>query len=55
MVKQTVTLIRTPTAVLWAERGRYYKTVERAKGVVMREAREIARQGVRVYTFLEIR
>lgn len=55
MVKQTVTLIKTPTAVLWAERGRYYKTVARAKSVAMKEAREMARNGFRVYTFLEIR
>ena len=55
MVKQTVTLIKTPANVLWAERGRYYKTAEKAKSVAMKEAREMARNGFRVYTFLEIR
>lgn len=56
MIIQTVTLIQTPKAVLWAERGRYYKTMARAKAVVMREARELARNhGVGVITNLTTR
>ena len=56
MIKQTVTLIQTPKAVLWAERGRYYRTMERAKAVVMREARELSRNhGIGVITNLTIR
>ena len=56
MINQTVTLIQTPKAVLWAERGRYYKTMARAKAVVMREARELARNhGIGVITNLTTR
>jgi hypothetical protein len=56
MIKQTVTLIQTPKAVLWADRGRYYKTLAGAKAVVMREARDLARNhGVGIITNLTIR
>jgi hypothetical protein len=56
MLKQTVTLIQTPKAVLWAERGRYYKTLALAKAVVMKEARYASRNlGVAVITNLTIR
>ena len=54
MLKKTVTLINTPLGYLWAERGRYYKTLKGAKIAIKREDKEAAKLHKVVATFLEI-
>jgi len=55
MIKQTVTLIGLPDGrCLWAELGRYYKSVATARAAVMRNAKRVARTYGKVMTMLEI-
>jgi hypothetical protein len=57
MLRNSVTLIKTVHGYLWAERGRYYKTLASAKSAVKRDAKSMVKSPVArgvVATMLEI-
>lgn len=54
MLKKQVHLINTPRGTLWAERGKYYKTLKGAKTAALRDAKNLANYHGAVATIFTI-